>query len=392
MEQDARKAQVPLKGRGAASRVPSRFDTTATVGVDDGWESVYQEMEDAPPLRTQVQEERARTVISHNSSPDVGFSASVNPYRGCEHGCVYCFARPSHSYLSLSPGLDFETRLFAKTNAPERLRAEISKSNYKCTPIALGINTDGYQPIERNYQITRQCLEVLADAKHPVSFVTKSALITRDVELLASMAKDRLVTVYFSVTTLDRKLSAKLEPRAAAPHARLRAMNQLHEAGVPVGVLIAPVIPMITDHDLEAILEAAHEHGARAAGYVLLRLPNEIKDIWREWLELHYPDRAAHVLSLMRQMHGGKEYDASFGTRMSGTGPVADLIRKRFEKKHRELGFTRLPALATHLFQPPKTSRHRGNFSSRTENEASISTKLWMQSERRLQGQSVLGF
>lgn len=360
MEQDARKAQVPLKGRGAASRVPSRFDTTATVGVDDGWESVYQEMEDAPRLRTQVQEERARTVISHNSSPDVGFSASVNPYRGCEHGCVYCFARPSHSYLSLSPGLDFETRLFAKTNAPERLRAEISKSNYKCTPIALGINTDGYQPIERNYEITRQCLEVLADAKHPVSFVTKSALITRDIELLASMAKDRLVTVYFSVTTLDRKLSAKLEPRAAAPHARLRAMNQLYEAGIPVGVLIAPVIPMITDHDLEAILEAAHEHGARAAGYVLLRLPNEIKDIWREWLELHYPDRAAHVLSLMRQMHGGKEYDASFGTRMSGTGPVADLIRKRFEKKHRELGFTRLPALATHLFQPPQEKSPQG--------------------------------
>lgn len=360
MEQDARKAQVPLKGRGAASRVPSRFDTTATVGIDDGWESVYQEMEDAPQLRTQVQEERARTVISRNTSPDVGFSASVNPYRGCEHGCVYCFARPSHSYLSLSPGLDFETRLFAKTNAPERLRAEISKSNYKCAPIALGINTDGYQPIERNYQITRQCLEVLADAKHPVSFVTKSALITKDIELLTSMAKDRLVTVYFSVTTLDRKLSAKLEPRAAAPHARLRAMNQLHDAGVPVGVLIAPVIPMITDHDLEAILQAAHEHGARAAGYVLLRLPNEIKDIWREWLELHYPDRAAHVLSLMRQMHGGKEYDASFGTRMSGTGPVADLIRKRFEKKHRELGFTRLPALATHLFQPPQEKSPQG--------------------------------
>lgn len=360
MEQDARKAQVPLKGRGAASRVPSRFDTTATVGIDDGWESVYQEMEDAPQLKTQVQEERARTVISRNTSPDVGLSASVNPYRGCEHGCVYCFARPSHSYLSLSPGLDFETRLFAKTNAPERLRAEISKSNYKCAPIALGINTDGYQPIERNYQITRQCLEVLAEAKHPVSFVTKSALITKDIELLASMAKDRLVTVYFSVTTLDRKLSAKLEPRAAAPHARLRAMNQLHDAGVPVGVLIAPVIPMITDHDLEAILQAAHEHGARAAGYVLLRLPNEIKDIWREWLELHYPDRAVHVLSLLRQMHGGKEYDASFGTRMSGTGPVADLIRKRFEKKHRELGFTRLPALATHLFQPPQEKSPQG--------------------------------
>lgn len=360
MDQDARKAQAPIKGRGAASYVRSRFDATATVGIDDGWDSVYQEIEEQPRPRTHVQEERARTVISRNASPDVGFSASVNPYRGCEHGCVYCFARPSHSYLSLSPGLDFETRLFAKTNAAERLQAEISKPNYKCTPIALGINTDGYQPIERNYQITRQCLEVLAEAKHPVSFVTKSALITRDIALLSSMAKDRLVTVYFSVTTLDRKLSAKLEPRAAAPHARLRAMEQLHKAGIPVGVLIAPVIPMITDHDLEAILQASHEHGARAAGYVLLRLPHEIKQIWREWLELHYPDRAEHVLSLMRQIHGGKEYDSNFGTRMAGTGPVAELIRKRFEKKHRELGFSRLPALTTSLFQPPQEKSPQG--------------------------------
>lgn len=221
MEQDARKAQVPIKGRGSASRVPSRFDATTTVGIDDGWESVYEDLQELPQLRTEVTEERARSVISRNNSPDVGFSASVNPYRGCEHGCVYCFARPSHSYLSLSPGLDFETKLFAKTNAAERLRSELSRPSYQCAAIALGINTDGYQPIERSYQITRQCLELLAETRHPVSFVTKSALITRDIDLLAAMAKDRLVTVYFSVTTLDRKLSAKLEPRAAAPHARL---------------------------------------------------------------------------------------------------------------------------------------------------------------------------
>ncbi len=230
MEQDARKVQVPIKGRGSASRVPSRFDATTTVGVDDGWESIYEDLQELPRLRTEVTEERARTVISRNNSPDVGFGASVNPYRGCEHGCVYCFARPSHSYLSLSPGLDFETKLFAKTNAAERLRNELSRPNYQCAAIALGINTDGYQPIERSYQITRQCLELLAETRHPVSFVTKSALITRDIDLLAAMAKDRLVTVYFSVTTLDRKLSAKLEPRAAAPHARLRAMETLHKA------------------------------------------------------------------------------------------------------------------------------------------------------------------
>jgi len=250
--------------------------------------------------------------------------------------------------------LDFETKLFAKTNAAERLRSELSRPSYKCAAIALGINTDGYQPIERSYQITRQCLELLAETRHPVSFVTKSALITRDINLLAAMAKDRLVTVYFSVTTLDRKLSAKLEPRAAAPHARLRAMDALHRAGVPVGVLVAPVIPRITDNELEAILEAAHAHGARAAGYVLLRLPNEIKEIWKEWLELHYPDRAEHVLSLMRQLHGGKEYDATFGTRMRGTGPFADLLAQRFKKAHRQLGFTKLPPLNTELFQPPR--------------------------------------
>lgn len=360
MEQDARKAQAPIKGRGSSSRVQSRFDVTTTIGIDDGWESVYDDLRELPALRTEVREELARSVISRNNSPDVGFSASVNPYRGCEHGCVYCFARPSHAYLSLSPGLDFETKLFAKTNAAERLRGELSRPSYKCAAIALGINTDAYQPIERRYQITRQCLEVLAATRHPVSFVTKGALITRDIDLLSAMAKDRLVTVYFSVTTLDRKISAKLEPRAAAPHARLRAMEALHNAGVPVGVLVAPVIPRITDHELEAILEAAYAHGARAAGYVLLRLPNEIKDIWKEWLELHFPDRAEHVLSLMRQLHGGKEYDSAFGTRMRGTGPFADLLAQRFKKAYRQHGFTKLPPLNTELFQPPREASPQG--------------------------------
>ncbi len=360
MDQDARKAQSPRKGRGAASQVSSRFDTTATIGVDDGWNSVYEDIDELPRLQTQVTEERARTVISRNNSPDVGFSTSVNPYRGCEHGCVYCFARPSHSYLSLSPGLDFETRLFAKTNAPERLREELAKPSYKCSPIALGINTDSYQPIERTYQVTRQCLEILAEAKHPVSFVTKSALISRDIELLASMAKEQLVTVYFSVTTLDRKLSAKLEPRAAAPHARLRAIRQLCDAGIPVGVLVAPVIPCINDHELEAILETSFSHGARAAGYVLLRLPHELKEIWREWLELHYPKRAGHVMSLIRQMHGGKDYESSFGTRMRGTGAFAELLASRFRRKHRELGFGRLPPLNIDLFRPPRSPSPQG--------------------------------
>ena len=360
MDEDAYKAQAPIKGRGAASHIAGRFESTTKIGIDDGWQSAYEALNERPRLRTEVTEERARKVISRNDSPDVGFSASVNPYRGCEHGCVYCFARPSHAYLNLSPGLDFETRLFAKINAAERLRHELSRPSYKCTPIALGINTDSYQPIERSYHITRQCLELLAEAQHPVSFVTKGALITRDIDLLASMAQKRLVSVYFSVTTLDPKLSAKLEPRAAAPHARLRAMEALHKAGVPVGVLVAPVIPCINDNEMEAILETAYARGARAAGYVLLRLPNEVKEIWREWLELHYPDRVDHVMSLMRQLHGGQEYDSSFGARMRGKGPLAELIAQRFAKKHRQLGYGRLPPLTTALFQPPTERSPQG--------------------------------
>ncbi|MFT3807916.1 PA0069 family radical SAM protein [Arenimonas sp.] len=356
---DARKPTAPIKGRGAATRLPGRFEKRIRRGEDDGWGSVY---EDAPAKpETTVTEERARSIVSRNDSPDIAFAQSVNPYRGCEHGCVYCFARPSHSYLDLSPGLDFETRLFAKTNAAERLRAELGKPSYRCSTIALGINTDAYQPIERRYRITRECLEVLAETRHPVSFITKSALIERDAELLSEMAKQRLVHVYFSVTSLDNRLSARMEPRAAAPHARLRAMRRLHETGVPVGVMVAPVVPMITDHEIEHILEAAHEHGARAAGYVLLRLPHELKQVWREWLELHYPARAAHVLSLLQQMHGGRDYDNTFGKRMRGEGPFADLLAQRFARAHARLGFGRLPGLDASRFTPPRAASPQGD-------------------------------
>ncbi|HET8818943.1 MAG TPA: PA0069 family radical SAM protein [Xanthomonadaceae bacterium] len=363
---DARKAEAPIKGRGSASRVPGRFEKTATVGADDGWGSVYDAGvvpgEDATPprLETRVVEERARSIISRNSSPDIGFDQSINPYRGCEHGCVYCFARPSHAYLDLSPGLDFETRLFAKTNAAERLRHALAKPGHVPTPIALGINTDAYQPIERKYRVTREVLEVLAETKHPVHVVTKGGLIERDLDLLAPMAREGLVRVSFSITTLDNRLASKLEPRATSPHGKLRAMRALHEAGVPVGVMVAPVIPMITDSELEHILEAALDHGAISAGYVLLRLPHELKDVWREWLDLHYPDRAAHVMSLVNQMRGGKDYDSAFGSRMRGEGPFADLLKQRFRKAHRRLGFSRMPPLDQSKFVAPRTPSPQG--------------------------------
>jgi len=358
--EDARKAIAPIKGRGAASQLDNRYAKTVSVGEDDGWGSVYEDLVDPARPRTQVTEERARSVLTRNTSPDVGFNQSVNPYRGCEHGCVYCFARPTHSYLDLSPGLDFETRLYAKTNAVERLREALAKPGYVPSPIALGINTDGYQPIERQYRITRDVLALLAECRHPVHFVTKSALILRDLDLLADLARDNLVQVYFSVTTLDNRLASKLEPRASAPHARLRAMRALADAGVPVGVMVAPVIPMITDSELEHILEAAREHGAQAAGYALLRLPHELKQVWREWLQLHYPDRAAHVMSLVRQMRGGKDYDASFGTRMTGEGPFAHLIKQRFRKTRARLGYTGMPATDCSKFVAPRVATPQG--------------------------------
>lgn len=365
--EDARKAQSAIKGRGAASCVAGRFEKTRVRFDDDGWGSVYDrsladgETTQSTQPGTVVTEERARTVISRNASPDIGFSQSVNPYRGCEHGCVYCFARPSHAYLDLSPGLDFETRLFAKTNAAQRLRHELSKPGYVPTPIALGINTDAYQPIERRYQVTRSLLEVLAECRHPVSLITKGGLVTRDLDLLAPMARERLVTVHFSITTLDNTLASIMEPRATAPHGKLRAMRTLADAGVPVGVMVAPVVPMITDRELEHILEAAHAHGARSAGYVLLRLPHELKEVWREWLQLHYPDRAAHVMSLINQMRGGKDYDSAFGTRMRGEGPFADLIATRFAKAHARLGYGRLPALDCSKFVAPRKPSPQGD-------------------------------
>ncbi|HET6435901.1 MAG TPA: PA0069 family radical SAM protein [Xanthomonadaceae bacterium] len=363
---DARPPRAPIKGRGSASYLAGRFEKRTARGEDDGWGSVHAHAPDSaeaelpPHPATRVTEERARSVLTRNDSPDVGFDQSVNPYRGCEHGCVYCFARPSHSYLDLSPGLDFETKLFAKTNAAERLREALAKPGYAPSPIALGINTDGYQPIERRYRVTRSVLEVLAECRHPVTFVTKGGLIERDLDLLAPMARENLVHVHFSITTLDNRLASRMEPRATAPHGKLRAMRALSEAGVPVGVMVAPVIPALTDHELERILEAAHAHGARSAGYVLLRLPHELKDLWREWLELHEPGRAAHVMSLIRQMRGGKDYDSRFGVRSRGEGPFAQLLAQRFAKAHARLGFGRLPPLDCSKFVAPRKPSPQG--------------------------------
>ncbi len=360
VDADARMPLAPRKGRGAASQVTGRFERRITHGEDDGWGSVYEGLADAPNPQTVVSEERARSIISRNRSPDIGFSQSVNAYRGCEHGCVYCFARPSHAYLDLSPGLDFETKLFAKANAAELLRAELGKPGYVPQPIALGINTDGWQPIERDHGISRACLQVLLEARHPISIVTKGSAIMRDLDLLAELARHGLVNVFVSVTSLDNRLSSKLEPRAAAPHTRLKMIAALHDAGVPAGVLVAPVIPMITDQDLERILEAARDAGACSAGYVLLRLPHELKDIWREWLQLHYPQRAEHVMSMIQQMRGGKDYDSAFGTRMRGQGPFADLIAMRFAKTRKRLHFPGMPALRTDLFIAPKQPTPQG--------------------------------
>src|SRR6267378_2034368 len=314
--------------RGARSFIQGRFETVAREPFDDGWTP---DEKDERPLETQVTIERARTILSHNDSPDVGFSTSINPYRGCEHGCIYCYARPSHAYLELSPGLDFETRLFAKTNAAELLRAELAKPGYKPSPIALGANTDCYQPIERKYRITRQILEVLAETNHPLTIVTKSALVERDLDILGPMAEKNLVRVFVSIGSLDRELARKLEPRAASPQRRLDILRALAGAKVPCGVMVAALIPALNDKTMEQVLEAAAAAGADEAAYVIMRLPNELKDIFKEWLAAHYPERAQHVISIVRQMRGGRDNDPRFGTRMSGTGNFAELIAKRFE-------------------------------------------------------------
>jgi DNA repair photolyase len=344
-----------FKGRGASFNPVGRFEKNAVEKIDDGW---YEE-ESPTHLEETVSPDAARTVITTNDSPDVGFDLSINPYRGCSHACPYCFARPSHSYLGLSPGLDFETKLFYKKDAAQLLEVELSKPRYICKPIALGINTDGYQPLERRLGVTRSILEVLVRCRHPVTIVTKSALVLRDIELLADLAKDELISVALSVTSLSDDLKRVLEPRTASPAARLRVIRELSRAGIPVGVMVAPVIPAITDHEMEAILQAAHEAGASFAGYTMLRLPHEVKILFRDWLSSHYPDRAKHVMSLINQASGGKDYDSRFGVRMRGTGPYAELIRRRFEIASRKLGFSgkeERQRLNTRVFRPPTTS------------------------------------
>jgi DNA repair photolyase len=346
-----------LKGRGALSNPPVRFESTVVEKTDDGW---YQEEEGTASLSQTVLPDHAKSVITTNNSPDVGFDQSINPYRGCSHGCVYCFARPTHAYLGLSPGLDFESKLFYKDNAVELLRAELSARNYQPKTIALGINTDGWQPLEKQMEVTRSVLAVLAETRHPISIVTKSALIVRDIDLLQDMARDRLVSVMLSITTLDNDIKRTLEPRTASPQARLKVLEQLSAAGVPVGVMVAPVIPSLTDHEMEHILEASKNAGATRAAYTLLRLPHEVKDLFREWLAEHYPDRAQHVMSIINQSRGGKDYQAEFGTRMVGTGVFAELLRKRFQVAKRRLGFDAPDErfeLRTDLFRPPATNR-----------------------------------
>ncbi len=338
------------RGRGALSNASGRFEKENRCRESDGWELP----EDLPPLRTQVTRESAKTIVTRNDSPDISFDRSINPYRGCEHGCVYCFARPTHAYLGMSPGLDFETRLVAKTNAASLLERELSAPGYAAKTIAIGTNTDPYQPIERNELVMRKVLEVLSRTNHPVAIVTKSALVLRDLDLLAPMAQKGLVKVALSVTTLDPCLARKMEPRASSPQRRLDAIRRLAEANVPTAVMVAPIIPAINDAEIEAILARAQAMGARDAGYVLLRLPLEVRELFAEWLRAHYPGKLKHVLSLIRASREGKLYDSRFGARMTGSGPYAWMIGRRFEAAAARLGLgrSRVP-LRCDLFRPP---------------------------------------
>jgi DNA repair photolyase len=343
-----------IKGRGAASNRVSRYFREERQRTSDGWDTP--EDEDLPPLRTTIMRDATRTIIARNESPDIGFDRSINPYRGCEHGCIYCFARPTHAYLGLSPGLDFETKLLMKPDGARLLEQELRKPGYRPAVIAMGTNTDPYQPIEREHRITRGILEVLRDFNHPVGIVTKSALIQRDIDILAPMAAKRLAHAFVSITTLDRELARKMEPRAATPPRRLETIRALAAAGIPVGVMTAPMIPALNDHEMESILEAAVEAGATAAGYTALRLPLEIKELFTEWLEAHAPGRAQHVLEGVRAMRGGELYDSTWGKRMKGDGPYADLLRRRFQITRKRLGLERASArweFDLSLFKPP---------------------------------------
>ena len=346
-----------LRGRGALSNQAGRYEKQARVLVDDGWDDGWRAEDEAPPpLRTEVVHDATRTIIARNQSPDISFDQSINPYRGCEHGCIYCFARPSHAWLGLSPGADFESRLFAKPNAAELLAKELSAPGYVPKVIAMGTNTDPYQPLEKKMRITRSILEVLRDFRHPVAIVTKSPLILRDLDILSEMAAMGLAKAALSVTTLDRKLARMMEPRAGTPARRLQAIRGLAEAGVPAGVMFAPAIPALNDFEMEMVLTAARDAGARTAGYVLLRLPLEIKDLFREWLEANQPGRAKHVMALIRQMRGGKDYDAQWNTRMKGTGPYAQMMARRFQMAVKKLGLNQpsAPMATTSFKRPPR--------------------------------------
>ncbi len=350
-----------VKGRGATINIEGRFEVWNRESSDDGW---FQDPGDEPArVKTVISIEHAKSVISRHNSPDVGFAQSINPYRGCAHGCPWCFARPSHAYLGLSPGIDFETRLFAKVNAADRLREELAKPGYKCDVLTIGVNTDAYQPIERQYKITRSILEVASQTNHPVSLITKSALIERDIDLLAPMARKKLVVATLSVTTLDHSISMKMEPRTSAPARRLLAIKRLTDAGIPVNVNIAPVIPFLTDSELEAIMEAAAGAGAVSAGYVLVRLPWEVKPIFKEWLETHYPMKAEHVMSRIRDMRDGRENDPEFGTRMVGKGTLAELLSQRFRKAVKRFGLDRdVHDMDCSLFVPPSLNGQKTLF------------------------------
>jgi DNA repair photolyase len=347
---------TPRKGRGAVSNATGRYETEQRHAVDDGWGTAWAIDPDlgAPSLRTTLTKDTARTVITRNASPDVPFDRSINPYRGCEHGCIYCFARPTHAFLGLSPGLDFESRLFYKPDAGDLLAEELRHPRYECRVIAMGTNTDPYQPVERRLQITRRILEVLAAHRHPVGIVTKSTLVLRDLDILAPMARNGLAHVCVSVTTLDPALARRMEPRAPTPERRVETIRALAAAGVPATVMAAPVIPVLTDHELETILETAARAGATSAGYVLLRLPLEIKDLFREWLAAHAPAKARHVMALIHDARGGRDNDPRFGSRMRGEGAYAELIARRFRLAAERLGLgQRRYALDTSKFRVP---------------------------------------
>ena len=339
------------RGRGAVSNASGRYERVARIAFDDGWQG----LEDLPPFQTTVSIDSTRKIITRNDSPDISFDRSINPYRGCEHGCVYCFARPTHAFLGLSPGLDFESKLFVKPDAPALLEKELSAPNYQPRTIAIGTNTDPYQPIERKYQVMRGILEVLDRAGHPVGIVTKSALVQRDIDILSRMAERNLVKVALSVTTLDARIARAMEPRAATPLRRLETLRRLTDAGVPTSVMVAPVIPALNDAEIERILDAASVAGVKEAGYVLLRLPLEVRDLFREWLMANFPDRYRHVFALIREMRGGKDYDSTWGRRMKGSGPHAWMIGRRFEIACERLGLNQSKSrLSIEHFAPPR--------------------------------------